>query len=200
MRAGTGVLAAWTLQRRRCAAFARLTGSYPPGVALSAPRRLFVALRYGFRFRIVTMQYITISTAVINARNLPHCALRWLESTAHATVVQAVRQPLTGKQFGCQGRGAAIPHISPPPRSRRCDMSWQWPTGSLVRNPDSLRVRGWIRPPVQACGANQASVLRQIRTSMSMTGTSISTPTTVARAAPLERPKSMTDVAIATSK
>jgi len=43
-------------------------------------------------------------------------------------------------------------------------------------------------------------VLRQMRTSMSITGTSINTPTTVARAAPDERPKSMVDVAIATSK
>ena len=41
---------------------------------------------------------------------------------------------------------------------------------------------------------------RQILTSMSMTGTSISTPTTVASAAPDERPKSMVDVAMATSK
>ncbi len=49
-------------------------------------------------------------------------------------------------------------------------------------------------------GANHPWVRRQIRTSRSMTGTSISTPTTVARAAPEESPKSMTDVAMATSK
>lgn len=38
---------------------------------------------------------------------------------------------------------------------------------------------------------NQSSVRRQILTSISITGTSIKTPTTVARAAPEERPKSM---------
>ncbi len=39
-----------------------------------------------------------------------------------------------------------------------------------------------------------------MRTSISMTGTSMSTPTTVASAAPEERPKSMVAVAMATSK
>ena len=39
-----------------------------------------------------------------------------------------------------------------------------------------------------------------MRTSHSMTGTSMSTPTTVARAAPEERPNSITAVAMATSK
>ena len=47
---------------------------------------------------------------------------------------------------------------------------------------------------------NQWVVFREIFTSMSITGTSISTPTTVARAAPEERPKSIADVAMATSK
>ena len=47
---------------------------------------------------------------------------------------------------------------------------------------------------------NQSRVPRQIFTSMSITGTSISTPTTVARAAPLDKPNSIVDVAIATSK
>lgn len=47
---------------------------------------------------------------------------------------------------------------------------------------------------------NQWSVFKQIFTNISITGTSISTPTTVARAAPDERPKSKTDVAMATSK
>ncbi len=47
---------------------------------------------------------------------------------------------------------------------------------------------------------NQWVVFRQIFTNMSITGTSISTPTTVARAAPDERPKSMMAVAMATSK
>lgn len=47
---------------------------------------------------------------------------------------------------------------------------------------------------------NQCWVLRQNRTSMSITGTSIRTPTTVARAAPEDRPKSIVAVAIATSK
>lgn len=39
-----------------------------------------------------------------------------------------------------------------------------------------------------------------MRTSKSIRGASISTPTTVASAAPLESPKNMTAVAIATSK
>ena len=47
---------------------------------------------------------------------------------------------------------------------------------------------------------NHFLVRKQIRTSISITGTSIRTPTTVARAAPDERPKSITAVAIATSK
>lgn len=47
---------------------------------------------------------------------------------------------------------------------------------------------------------NQWSVFKQIFTNISITGTSISTPTTVARAAPEERPNSKTAVAIATSK
>jgi hypothetical protein len=47
---------------------------------------------------------------------------------------------------------------------------------------------------------NQWSVFKQIFTNISITGTSISTPTTVARAAPDERPKSKTAVAMATSK
>jgi hypothetical protein len=48
--------------------------------------------------------------------------------------------------------------------------------------------------------ANQCRVHRQILTSHSITGTSISTPTTVANAAPDESPKSIVAVAIATSK
>ena len=48
--------------------------------------------------------------------------------------------------------------------------------------------------------ANPFCVFRQIRTSISMTGTSISTPTTVARAAPEDRPNNIVAVAIATSK
>jgi hypothetical protein len=47
---------------------------------------------------------------------------------------------------------------------------------------------------------NQVAVLRQILTSRSIKGTSIRTPTTVASDAPEASPKSMTDVAIATSK
>ena len=47
---------------------------------------------------------------------------------------------------------------------------------------------------------NQCCVLVQNLTSISINGTSISTPTTVARAAPEESPKSITDVAMATSK
>ncbi len=43
-------------------------------------------------------------------------------------------------------------------------------------------------------------VLRQNFTSINITGTSMSTPTTVAKAAPDERPKSIVAVAIATSK
>jgi hypothetical protein len=47
---------------------------------------------------------------------------------------------------------------------------------------------------------NHPCVRRQTFTSISITGTSISTPTTVARAAPLDRPYSMVAVAMATSK
>jgi hypothetical protein len=47
---------------------------------------------------------------------------------------------------------------------------------------------------------NQPFVRKHIRTSISITGTSIRTPTTVAKAAPEDSPKSMTDVAMATSK
>lgn len=47
---------------------------------------------------------------------------------------------------------------------------------------------------------NQFCVLRHILTNMSITGTSINTPTTVARDAPDDRPKSIVEVAIATSK
>jgi hypothetical protein len=47
---------------------------------------------------------------------------------------------------------------------------------------------------------NHFWVRKLIRTSISMTGTSIRTPTTVAKAAPDESPKSMTAVAMATSK
>ena len=47
---------------------------------------------------------------------------------------------------------------------------------------------------------NQFCVRVQMRTSQSMTGTSMRTPTTVASAAPEERPKSMVAVAMATSK
>ncbi len=60
-------------------------------------------------------------------------------------------------------------------------------------------------PPLfsQRTGAaceNQWVDFRQIFTNMSITGTSMSTPTTVARAAPDDSPKSITDVAMATSK
>ena len=47
---------------------------------------------------------------------------------------------------------------------------------------------------------NHPFVLRHILTSRSIVGTSISTPTTVARAAPEESPKRMVAVAMATSK
>ena len=47
---------------------------------------------------------------------------------------------------------------------------------------------------------NQWGVFRQIFTNISITGTSMSTPTTVARAAPEESPKSIVAVAMATSK
>gem|GEM_PF-4709068 len=49
-------------------------------------------------------------------------------------------------------------------------------------------------------GRNQYFVLMLMRTSISITGTSMRTPTTVARAAPEERPKSIAAVAMATSK
>jgi len=48
--------------------------------------------------------------------------------------------------------------------------------------------------------ANQSLVLRQTLTNMSISGTSISTPTTVASDAPEESPNSMVEVAMATSK
>jgi len=47
---------------------------------------------------------------------------------------------------------------------------------------------------------NKKHVFLQIHTSISITGTSIKTPTTVAREAPDDKPKSIIDVAIATSK
>jgi hypothetical protein len=61
--------------------------------------------------------------------------------------------------------------------------------------------------PVDGCLAtapisaalNQWVVFRQIFTSINITGTSINTPTTVARAAPEDKPKSMVEVAMATS-
>ena len=54
----------------------------------------------------------------------------------------------------------------------------------------------------EAClkALNQCCVLTQIRTSISITGTSISTPTTVASAAPDDSPNSIVAVAMATSK
>jgi hypothetical protein len=52
----------------------------------------------------------------------------------------------------------------------------------------------------RATAPNYPLVLWQILTSHSITGTSMSTPTTVASAAPDERPKSIVAVAIATSK
>lgn len=55
-------------------------------------------------------------------------------------------------------------------------------------------------PPGPGAPSNQGSVFLQKPTSMSITGTSMSTPTTVARAAPELRPKSITAVAMATSK
>ncbi len=62
--------------------------------------------------------------------------------------------------------------------------------------------------PVDGCLAaasisaalNQWVVFKHIFTSISINGTSISTPTTVASAAPDEIPKSMVEVAMATSK
>lgn len=48
--------------------------------------------------------------------------------------------------------------------------------------------------------SNQCFVRKQYLTRPSITGTSISTPTTVARAAPELRPNSVTAVAMATSK
>ena len=47
---------------------------------------------------------------------------------------------------------------------------------------------------------NQDRVLRQILTNINITGTSMSTPTTVAKAAPEDKPNSMAAVAMATSK
>ena len=54
--------------------------------------------------------------------------------------------------------------------------------------------------PLSPIGPNHAELRKHTRTSRSMTGTSLRTPTTVASAAPDESPKSITDVAIATSK
>ena len=47
---------------------------------------------------------------------------------------------------------------------------------------------------------NQFFVLKQIFTSISIIGTSIKTPTTVAKEAPEDNPKSIVEVAMATSK
>ena len=51
-----------------------------------------------------------------------------------------------------------------------------------------------------SAASNQWVVFRQILTNISITGTSINTPTTVASAAPEDSPKSMVAVAMATSK
>jgi len=53
--------------------------------------------------------------------------------------------------------------------------------------------------PVSAA-LNQWVVFRQTFTSISISGTSIKTPTTVARAAPEDMPNSIVEVAMATSK
>jgi len=53
--------------------------------------------------------------------------------------------------------------------------------------------------PVSAA-LNQWVFLRHILTSINITGTSINTPTTVARAAPEDKPKSIVEVAMAPSK
>lgn len=52
----------------------------------------------------------------------------------------------------------------------------------------------------QAFLSNICLVIKQTLTSISITGTSIKTPTTVANEAPEDNPKSIVDVAIATSK
>ena len=57
-----------------------------------------------------------------------------------------------------------------------------------------------VRHEAPSARANQPRVRRHNLTSMSITGTSIRTPTTVASAAPEEMPKSIVAVAIATSK
>lgn len=85
------------------------------------------------------------------------------------------------------------------------------------RYPIQLRPSGWAQKSLMSLSGrhqsiscysripawvlgNQCSVRRQILTSHNITGTSISTPTTVAKAAPEDKPKSIVAVAIATSK
>lgn len=69
----------------------------------------------------------------------------------------------------------------------------RWPVHCLVHIA-VLRESGTVQ------SSNQEVVRLQYPTSISMTGTSISTPTTVARAAPDDRPNNITAVAMATSK
>ena len=69
----------------------------------------------------------------------------------------------------------------------------------IRRQPVPLLKFYWLGFGITA-GPNHALVLRQIRTNISITGTSINTPITVAKAAPEESPNSIVAVAIATSK
>lgn len=75
------------------------------------------------------------------------------------------------------------------------------PIPNRVRNasqpiPETTRLTYSV---VMGC-QNRCALRLQISTSMSITGTSMRTPTTVASAAPDDRPNSITEVAIATSK
>jgi hypothetical protein len=86
-------------------------------------------------------------------------------------------------------------------RTSRSARSGWWRTSTAPRSSGTPRDRRdrQDRSPARR-GPNQCWVLRQMRTRSSITGTSIKTPTTVARDAPDDSPKSMVDVAMATSK
>ena len=72
-----------------------------------------------------------------------------------------------------------------------------WDEGDSNRS--ELRIRTYASHAGGTDG-NRCAVRLHTSTSISITGTSISTPTTVASAAPEESPNSITAVAIATSK
>jgi len=88
-------------------------------------------------------------------------------------------------------------------RRRRFDKEFKLEAVRLLFNSSNCNIYLFT---VLHCGSssvhslNKLHDLLQIETSISIKGTSIKTPTTVANAAPEESPNSIADVAIATSK